>query len=85
MSKDVATEGSASIDEAAFGVIYGAVTVMGVLMATRPDGLNPLLMAGTLFTTVLAVTLAKTYADLASTVLKTGQQANRAGEEKLDA
>lgn len=66
-----------SIDEAAFGVIYGAITVMGVLAATSPDHLNPLLTAGTLFVTVLAVALAKAYADLASNTLKSGQPADK--------
>lgn len=66
-----------SIDEAAFGVIYGAVTVMGVLVATRPEGLNSLVMAGILFTTVLAVALTKAYADLASTTLQSGRHADK--------
>lgn len=66
-----------TIDDAAFGVIYGSVTVMGVLAATNPDHLDPLRMAVTLFVTVLAVTLTKAYADLASTVLKTRTAANR--------
>lgn len=70
-------EGTITIDEAAFGVIYGAVTVMGVLAATGPDHLDPLRLAATLFVTVLAVTLTKAYADLAATVLKTETPASR--------
>lgn len=70
-------EDSKTIDEAAFGVIYGAVTVMGVLAATGPEHLDPLGVAATLFVTVLAVTLTKAYADLAATVLKTQTPANR--------
>jgi hypothetical protein len=66
-----------TIDDAAFGVIYGAVTVMGVLAATDPDHLDSFHMAVSLFVTVLAVTLTKAYADLASTVLKTTTPANR--------
>ncbi|MCR9193312.1 MAG: hypothetical protein NXH88_01195 [Hyphomonas sp.] len=66
-----------SIDEAAFGVIYGAITVMGVLVATGADGLNPLVTAGVLFTTVLAVALAKAYADVASSALRSGRNADR--------
>lgn len=65
-----------SIDEAAFGVIYGTIAVMGVLMATNRDHLNPWVTVGTLFATVLAVSLAKAYADLASNTLKTGRHAN---------
>ena len=66
-----------TIDDAAFGVIYGAITVMGVLAATSPDHLDPTHMAITLFATVLAVTLTKAYADLASSVLKSQTPANR--------
>ncbi len=70
-------EKTKTIDEAAFGVIYGAVTVMGVLAATNPDHLDPLRLAATLFVTVLAVTLTKAYADLAATVLKMETPASR--------
>lgn len=66
-----------SIDEAAFGVIYGSITVMGILVATQPDDLNPLVTAGGLFVTVLAVTLAKAYADLTSNVLQSGHNASK--------
>lgn len=61
------------IDEAAFGVIYGAITVMGVLAATDTEDFDPLKTALKLFVTVLAVAMAKTYADLASKALKTGE------------
>jgi hypothetical protein len=60
------------IDNAAFGVIYGTITVMGVLAATDPAHFEPLTSALTLFVTVLAVALAKAYADLAATALSTG-------------
>lgn len=74
-----ANQGAAhnSIDEAAFGVIYGTITVMGVLVATKPDDLNPLVTAGMLFTTVLAVALAKAYADLASKALQSGRHPDK--------
>lgn len=66
-----------SVDEAAFGAIYGAITVMGVLGATRPDDLDPLLTAGSLFVTVMAVALAKAYADLASNTLTSAQPVDK--------
>ncbi|MEO1424122.1 MAG: hypothetical protein AAFV09_13260 [Pseudomonadota bacterium] len=64
------------VDDAAFGAIYGAITVMGILAATDPATLNPLAMAGLLFTSVLAVALAKAYATMAATALKTNRSAN---------
>ncbi|MEM9343894.1 MAG: hypothetical protein AAGA87_12690 [Pseudomonadota bacterium] len=61
------------IDDAAFGVIYGTITVMGVLAATDSAQFDPLTTGLTLFVTVLAVALAKTYADLASKALSSGE------------
>ena len=60
------------VDDAAFGVIYGTITVMGVLAATDPAKFDPLKTGLTLFVTVLVVALAKTYADLAAKFLATG-------------
>ncbi|MEO1406531.1 MAG: hypothetical protein AAFV54_08575 [Pseudomonadota bacterium] len=64
------------IDDAAFGAIYGSISVMGILAATPSAGVNPLVMAGTLLTSILAVTLAKAYADLAATILEAGRPAS---------
>ncbi|MEL7013144.1 MAG: hypothetical protein AAFO72_07680 [Pseudomonadota bacterium] len=61
------------IDEAAFGVIYGTITIMGVLAATDTSHFDPLTTGLTLFLAVLAVALAKTYADLASKALAAGR------------
>lgn len=61
------------IDEAAFGVIYGTITVMGVLAATDTAHFDPLTTGLTLFFTVLVVALAKTYADLAAKALAAGK------------
>lgn len=60
------------VDSAAFGVIYGTITVMGVLVATDPAPLDPLKTGLTLFVTVLVVALAKTYADLTAKALASG-------------
>ena len=67
---------AARIDDAAFGAIYGSISVMGILAACIPATRNPLMMAGTLFSSLLAVGLAKAYADLASTVLATARPAS---------
>lgn len=61
-----------NIDDAAFGVIYGTITVMGVLAATDPARSDPFVTGLTLFVSVLVVALAKTYADLAAKALATG-------------
>lgn len=66
-----------SIDEAAFGVIYGSITVMGVLIATSPNEINPLLTTGMLFITVLAIAVTKAFADLAATVLTSERHASK--------
>ncbi|MEM7610752.1 MAG: hypothetical protein AAF270_03675, partial [Pseudomonadota bacterium] len=66
------------IDDAAFGAIYGSITAMGVLAASDANASNPLALAGTLFTAILAVALAKAYAELAASALETGQSATLA-------
>ncbi|MEM9814205.1 MAG: hypothetical protein AAF913_16235 [Pseudomonadota bacterium] len=66
------------IDEAAFGVVYGTITVMGLLLAMDPDHIEPLRAAGYLFVSVLAVAMAKAFAELCETALKTGQNARPA-------
>ncbi|MEM1386212.1 MAG: hypothetical protein AAGG54_01260 [Pseudomonadota bacterium] len=63
-----------AIDDAAFGVIYGTITVMGILAATDPADFDPHTLALTLFVTVLSVALAKTYATLAAKTLETGKR-----------
>lgn len=66
------SERTRQVDEAAFGVIYGAITVMGVLAVTNTAAFDPLKTALKLFVTVLAVALAKAYADLAAKALASG-------------
>lgn len=63
---------SRDIGDVAFGVIYGTITVLGVLAATDATHFDPLATALTLFLTVLAVAMAKTYADLAAKALAAG-------------
>ncbi|MEL6597762.1 MAG: hypothetical protein AAFQ47_17635, partial [Pseudomonadota bacterium] len=64
------------IDDAAFGAIYGSITVMGVLAVSTPDALTAVEMAAMLFASILAVALAKAYADLAANVLSSGRPAS---------
>ncbi|MEM9429940.1 MAG: hypothetical protein AAGA32_10635 [Pseudomonadota bacterium] len=70
--------GPRRVDEAAFGVVYGTITVMGLLLAMDPDHVEPLRAAGYLFVSVLAVAMAKAFAELCETALKTGQNADPA-------
>lgn len=67
------TQRARDIDGAAFGVIYGTITVMGVLAATDSLQFDPLKTGLTLFLTVLVVALAKTYAELAAKALDAGK------------
>jgi hypothetical protein len=50
------------LDGAIFGLIYGSITVLSLLMAMGPTGQNPFVMAAVLFGSVLAITLAKAFA-----------------------
>jgi hypothetical protein len=54
--------GWARLDRATFGLIYGAITVLSLLMAMGPTDHSPLMMAGVLFGSVLAITLANAFA-----------------------
>jgi hypothetical protein len=51
------------IDEAAFGIVYGSVSVMAVLMVLHPPLENPARQAVVLFGSVFAMALAKAYAE----------------------
>lgn len=66
-----------SLDAAAFGIIYGSVTSLALLMAmsAHPDG--PLASAAALFGSVLAIALAKAFADVMSTAIDTGEKITR--------
>ncbi|MCB1332704.1 MAG: hypothetical protein KDK26_03420 [Roseivivax sp.] len=60
------------IDGAAFGLIYGAVTVLALLMAMGAHPSGPLEMAVVLFGSVLAITLAKAFAEVMSGAIDSG-------------
>lgn len=63
------------IDAAAFGLIYGTITSLSILMAmgSHPDA--PFPMAAALFGSVLAVTLAKAFAEVLADELERGDDA----------
>jgi len=62
------------IDEAAFAIIYGAVMVLSILMAigAHPDA--PLKTAVVLFGSVLAIVMAKAFAEFLAHALKTRER-----------
>lgn len=67
----------ARVDASAFGMIYGSVTVLGLLMAMEAHPDSPLKAAVILFGTVLAISMAKAFADVMSTAIDTGQRISR--------
>lgn len=76
-SKHQDTHGWQRLDNASFGIIYGAITVLGILMAAgkRPEA--PFETAAILFGSVLAITLAKSFAELMAHAIQTGERITR--------
>ena len=70
------------LDRAALGIIYGAIMVLSVLMAVRDHAEVPMETAVVLFGSTLAVTLAKSFAELLSHALDTGERMTRAALRK---
>lgn len=65
------------LDRAAFGIIYGAIMVLSILMAAGDHPEAPFKTAAVLFGSVLAVTLAKAFAELMAHALDTGERITR--------
>ncbi|MEC3861236.1 hypothetical protein VK792_08070 [Mesobacterium sp. TK19101] len=66
-------------DKAAFGIVYGAITVLSILLATAAHPEAPFETAAVLFGSVLAITLAKTFAEFLGHALEAGQRLTRSG------
>jgi len=62
------------IEKAAFGVIYGTIVVLSLLMALDDQPTALFEPAAILFGSVLAVTLAKAFAELLSHAIETGER-----------
>jgi hypothetical protein len=62
------------IDQAALGLIYGAILVLSMLMALEPTQATPFRPAIVLFGSVLAVTLAKAFSELLAHALHTRER-----------
>lgn len=65
------------VDSAAFGIIYGSITVLSILMAAGSHPEAPLKTAAILFGSVLAITLAKAFAELMAHAIETGERITR--------
>ena len=65
-------------DRAAFGIIYGAITVLSILIAAGHHPQPPFETAAVLFGSVLAITLAKAFAEMMAHALETGERITRA-------
>jgi hypothetical protein len=76
-AKDHDTRGWQRLDNASFGIIYGAITVLGILMAAGESPEAPLRTAAILFGSVLAITLAKSFAELMAHAIETGERITR--------
>jgi hypothetical protein len=79
----VTSKAASAIDEGAFGVIYGSISVMAVLMALHPPVENAGRVGLVLCATVFAVALAKAFAELCEQMLRTGQELSRANVMKI--
>jgi hypothetical protein len=65
------------LDKAAFGIIYGAVMVLSILMAAGDHPQSAIKTAVVLFGSVLAITLAKAFAELVAHALDSGERVTR--------
>ena len=62
------------VEKAAFGLIYGAIMVLSILMALSDTPEYPFEPAIVLFGSVLAVVLAKAFSELLSHAIETGER-----------
>lgn len=62
-------------DEAAFGIVYGSISVLAVLVLVHPPIEDPARQALILFGSVLAMALAKAYAELCQRMVQSGEKA----------
>lgn len=69
---------SRKVDDAAFGVIYGTITVLSLLMAMHQPIESAFRTAVILFGAVIAVAMAKAYAEVCEKMLASGQPAGSA-------
>lgn len=61
-----------AMDEASFGIIYGAVTVLSLLMSFEDHPSSPVRVAVILFGSVAAILMSKVFAEVMADAIKTG-------------
>lgn len=69
--------GWARLDRAAFGIVYGSIMVLSVLIAAGHHPQEPFQTAVVIFGSILAITLAKAFAELMAHALETGERVTR--------
>jgi len=77
-----AATGWQRLDRAAFGIIYGAIMVLSILIAAGHHPQPPFETAAVLFGSVFAITLAKAFAELMAHALDTGERMTRGAWRK---
>lgn len=66
-----------AMDEASFGIIYGAVTVLSLLMSFEDHPSSPIRVAVILFGAVAAILMSKVFAEVMAGSIKTGERPDR--------
>jgi hypothetical protein len=65
------------MDAATFGVIYGAIMMLSVLLSLGAHPFNPLGIAVILFGSVLAIAMARAFAGVMAHSIETGERITR--------
>lgn len=71
-----------NVDAMAFGLIYGSVTVLSLLMALGTHPESPLTSSTVLLGSVLAISLAKAFAEQMSNAIDNGERITRSSVAK---
>lgn len=66
-----------AMDEASFGIIYGAVTVLSLLMPFEAHPASPVRVAVILFGAVTAILMSKVFAEVMAGAIHTGEKPAR--------
>lgn len=67
------------LDEAGFGIVYGAIMVLSILLAESGHDDTAFQTAAILFGSVLTITLAKAFAEMMDRALRNGERIDRYG------
>ncbi|HEY9019677.1 MAG: hypothetical protein ACU0CT_12705 [Paracoccaceae bacterium] len=67
-----------AMDEASFGIIYGAVTVLSLLISFEAHPASPIRVSVILFGSVTAILMSKVFAEVMAGAIRTGDRPTRA-------